>query len=65
MRQADAYRHLGLDRDADERAVRRAYRERVKEVHPDRGGDEEEFRKVTEAYETLTGSRGRTGGPGN
>ena len=55
MPPAEAYRHLGLDSDADEGEVRRAYRERVKEVHPDRGGDEEEFRKVTEAYETLSG----------
>ena len=51
---AEAYRTLGLDPDADEAAVREAYRERVKEVHPDRGGDEESFRRVTRAYESLT-----------
>jgi len=51
---AEAYRRLGLDPDADDDAVRRAYRERVKSVHPDReGGDEEEFKRVTEAYEVL------------
>ena len=54
MSPAEAYRRLGLDRGADESEVQRAYRERVKEVHPDRGGDEEEFKAVTEAYETLT-----------
>lgn len=51
---AEAYRVLGVERDADEETVRRAYRERVKEVHPDRGGDEEEFRRVTDAYDRLT-----------
>jgi hypothetical protein len=51
---SEAYRRLGLDADADFEDVRRAYRERVKEVHPDReGGDEEAFKRVTEAYEVL------------
>ncbi|WP_134671332.1 J domain-containing protein [Halorussus marinus] len=51
---AEAYRTLGLDADADEEAVREAYRERVKSVHPDReGGDEEAFKRVNDAYERL------------
>lgn len=52
--QVEAYRRLGLDTDADESEVKRAYRERIKDAHPDRGGDEEEFKRLTEAYETLT-----------
>lgn len=51
---SEAYRRLGVEPGADESTVKRAYREKVKEVHPDRGGDEETFKKVTEAYETLT-----------
>lgn len=52
---AEAYRTLGLDPDADESAVKRAYREKVKNVHPDTdGGDEESFKAVTAAYERLT-----------
>jgi curved DNA-binding protein CbpA len=39
--------------DADEEEIERAYRERVKEAHPDQGGSVEEFRAVREAYETL------------
>jgi len=50
---AEAYRRLGLEAGADEREVRRAYRRKVKEVHPDRGGDEAAFKRVTEAYEAL------------
>lgn len=45
-----AFRVLGLSPDADVDAVTAAYRERVKEVHPDHGGDEATFRRVREAY---------------
>ncbi|XVH30728.1 J domain-containing protein [Haloferacaceae archaeon DSL9] len=48
-----AFAHLGLSRSADESQVRSAYRERVKEVHPDQGGTEAEFRRVREAYATA------------
>jgi hypothetical protein len=52
---AQAYRVLDLDPGADERAVKRAYREKVQQVHPDTdGGDEESFKRVNDAYETLT-----------
>ncbi|PSQ09214.1 molecular chaperone DnaJ [Halobacteriales archaeon QS_5_70_15] len=53
---AEARRVLGVDADADESAVRRAYRDRAKETHPDtEGGDEAEFKRVNRAYERLTG----------
>lgn len=51
---AEAYRVLDLDRDADSDDVRQAYRQKVKSVHPDRdSGDEEQFKRVKEAYEVL------------
>ncbi len=53
MSPREASRYLGVPSGADPDEIQRAYRERVKDVHPDRGGDEEEFRKATEAYETL------------
>jgi hypothetical protein len=50
-----AYQTLGLEPGASEAAVTAAYRDRVKEVHPDTGeGDEETFKTVTSAYERLT-----------
>ncbi len=45
---------LDVGPEADEDDVRRAYREKVKEVHPDTpDGDEERFKEVTAAYEQL------------
>lgn len=45
---------LGVDADADDEEIRRAYRRRVKETHPDLGGSEAAFRRVRRAYERLT-----------
>lgn len=50
---AEARSILDVSSDADQAAVRDAYRRRIKEVHPDQGGEEEEFRRVTAAYERL------------
>lgn len=47
------YRVLGVDPDANEDEVRAAYREKVRELHPDQGGDKEAFSRVNEAYERL------------
>lgn len=48
-----AYESLGVSTSADSDEVRAAYRERIKQVHPDHGGDEESFRQVQEAYATV------------
>lgn len=45
-----AFSTLDVSRDAELSAVESAYREKVKEVHPDQGGDREAFRQVREAY---------------
>lgn len=51
---AEARRVLGVGPQADPETVRRAYRDRVKEVHPDAdGGSERAFVRVRAAYETL------------
>lgn len=51
---AAAFDELAVPRTADAATVKRAYRERVKEVHPDQGGDEAAFRRVREAYATAS-----------
>jgi hypothetical protein len=50
----EAYATLGLEPGADQAAIRDAYRDRIKAVHPDtEGGDEAAFRNVRAAYERL------------
>lgn len=51
---ADLYDVLGVDRDASREEIKRAYRRRARELHPDAGGDEEAFKEVTRAYEVLS-----------
>jgi len=50
---ANAFDTLGLPATAGEESVEAAYRERVKEVHPDQGGSREAFSEVREAYATA------------
>ncbi|HUA81602.1 MAG TPA: co-chaperone DjlA [Dyella sp.] len=63
----DPYAVLGITRDADERAIKRAYRKLISEHHPDRLGDlPEDMRKRAEArasdinaaYERIKAERG-------
>jgi len=53
----DFYALLGVGRDADEEELKRAYRQRARELHPDStAGDpaaEAQFKEVTRAYEVL------------
>jgi DnaJ domain len=55
--EAAALKTLGLEADADRRAIRRAYSEKLRLYHPDRnGGDrrhEAALGKVVAAYQTL------------
>ncbi|WP_336025252.1 ferredoxin Fer [Halobellus salinisoli] len=51
------YDVLGIDADADEDAVVRAYRRRIKDAHPDHGGSLSEFERVRRAYEHITAGR--------
>ena len=57
----DYYAILGLKSDCSTAEVRRAYRARAKEVHPDRSGDEgtARFLALKEAYEVLSSTETR------
>lgn len=47
------YDVLGVEPDADEATVVRAYRRRVKETHPDQGGSTAAFKRVQDAYAAI------------
>lgn len=51
----EARQILDVDAAATENDVKTAYRRKAKEYHPDTdSGDEEQFKKVSRAYETLS-----------
>ena len=53
----DYYEVLGVDRDADEQTIKRAFLKKAREVHPDVSDDpdaEEKFKEVNEAYSVLS-----------
>ena len=48
------YEILGVKRDATDAEIKKAFRKLAQKHHPDAGGDEAEFKKISEAYETLS-----------
>lgn len=58
MQYKDYYKILGVDKNADARAIKKAYRELARRYHPDANpGDkqaEERFKEISEAYEVLS-----------
>lgn len=53
------YELLGLAPTASDRLIRAAYRDRVRELHPDKGGDEQQMSSVNEAFAVLIDPRRR------
>ena len=49
----DYYSVLGLNENASDEDIKKAYRKLSLKHHPDRGGTGEEFKKINEAYSTL------------
>jgi len=56
----DYYNILGIPRTATPEEIKKAYRTLAMKHHPDRGGDQEQFKRVTQAYDTLSNSDKRS-----
>jgi len=60
----DYYKILGVDKNADEKAIKRAYRKLAQQYHPDKNpnnkASEEKFKEINEAYEVLGSAESRT-----
>lgn len=48
------YDILGVSRAANETELKKAYRKLALKHHPDKGGDEEKFKEISKAYDTLS-----------
>ena len=62
MAKRDYYEILGIGKNASADEIKKAFRRKAVELHPDKqGGDEAKFKEVNEAYEVLkdTGKRQR------
>src|ERR1700686_2451554 len=62
MAKRDYYTTLGVNRDASDEDIKKAYRKLAMKHHPDRNpdkGSEEKFKEAKEAYEILTDARKR------
>ncbi|MBD3282398.1 MAG: molecular chaperone DnaJ [Candidatus Portnoybacteria bacterium] len=69
----DYYKLLGIDKNASKEEIKKAYRKLAHKYHPDKqGGDEQKFKEINEAYQTLSNDQkrqqydqfGTTFGPG-
>ncbi len=54
------YDILGVDKNASPKEIKKAYRKLAHKHHPDKGGDEEKFKEINEAYQILSDKEKRS-----
>lgn len=55
----DYYTILGVSKKATKEEIKKAYRKLAHKHHPDKGGDEKTFKKISEAYHVLSNDKKR------
>lgn len=53
MSQDNYYNILGVSETASQDEIKKAYRKLAKDNHPDKGGDEDKFKRISVAYDVL------------
>ena len=57
----DYYKVLGIEKNASEEEIKKAYRQLAHKYHPDKqGGDEAKFKEINEAYQILSDKNKRS-----
>lgn len=57
----DYYKVLGVEKGASDDEIKKAYRKLAHQYHPDKkGGDEQKFKEINEAYQTLSNKEKRS-----
>lgn len=56
----DYHEILGVSKNATKEDIRKAYKKLALKEHPDKGGDEEKFRRIAQAYDALTNEESQT-----
>ena len=54
MSNSKFYNLLGISKDASSSQIKKGYRKMAMKEHPDKGGDEEKFKEIAQAYEVLS-----------
>ncbi len=60
MSQKDYYKTLGVEKNASQDEIKKAFRKLAHQHHPDKGGDEKKFKEASEAYQVLSDEKKRS-----
>lgn len=60
MSNKDYYQILGVSKNASKEEIKKAFRKLAHEHHPDKGGDANKFKEISEAYSVLSDDQKRS-----
>lgn len=54
---SNSYKILGVNENDSEETIKRAYHNKAKQMHPDKGGDPEKFKELNDAYDKIVNGK--------